>query len=100
MSISPLFGTAYNPSASRRPDTASVPGPVRALFQQLPKTDLHVHLDGSLRPETMIELARAQGRTLPRWDADELGDYVRAYGVAIEERAADQRRQVSSPNKV
>jgi len=27
------------------------------FFKKLPKTDLHVHLDGSLRPETILELA-------------------------------------------
>ncbi len=34
-------------------------------FQQLPKTDLHVHLDGSLRLETILELADQQGVKLP-----------------------------------
>ena len=34
------------------------------VFHQLPKTDLHVHLDGSLRPETIVDLARAQGLNL------------------------------------
>ena len=48
----------------------------RELLQQLPKTDLHVHLDGSLRPETMIELARAYGKTMPKWDAEELRAYM------------------------
>ena len=28
------------------------------LIRRLPKTDLHVHLDGSLRLPTLIELAR------------------------------------------
>jgi adenosine deaminase len=32
----------------------------RALLHALPKTDLHVHLDGSLRPATLLELAREQ----------------------------------------
>jgi adenosine deaminase len=35
------------------------------LIQRLPKTDLHVHLDGSLRLETLIELARERHVTLP-----------------------------------
>jgi adenosine deaminase len=30
----------------------------RELIAALPKSDLHVHLDGSLRLETLIELAR------------------------------------------
>lgn len=31
------------------------------VFEKLPKTDLHVHLDGSLRPATILDLAREQG---------------------------------------
>jgi adenosine deaminase len=36
-----------------------------AVFQKLPKTDLHVHLDGSLRLRTMLELAEQQSVRLP-----------------------------------
>jgi adenosine deaminase len=36
-----------------------------ALIERLPKTDLHVHLDGSMRITTLIELAKAQGVALP-----------------------------------
>ncbi|HEX2678986.1 MAG TPA: adenosine deaminase [Polyangiales bacterium] len=36
-----------------------------SVFQRLPKTDLHVHLDGSLRIETMLELAEQKGVKLP-----------------------------------
>jgi adenosine deaminase len=39
------------------------------VFQALPKTDLHVHLDGSLRPETWLELAREEGMAMPAEDA-------------------------------
>ena len=35
------------------------------LIQRLPKTDLHCHLDGCLRPRTLLELADAQGVRLP-----------------------------------
>ena len=35
------------------------------VFRALPKTDLHVHLDGSLRVETMLELAQLEGIRLP-----------------------------------
>ncbi len=39
---------------------------------QLPKVDLHVHLDGSLRLETLLELAEKQGIELPANDPDAL----------------------------
>src|SRR5690625_1084211 len=39
---------------------------------QLPKVSLHDHLDGGLRPETMIELADRIGHTLPADDAESL----------------------------
>jgi len=35
------------------------------FIKALPKTDLHVHLDGSLRVETLVELARERGVKLP-----------------------------------
>jgi len=35
--------------------------PDAALLRALPKTDLHVHLDGSLRPSTVRELANRDG---------------------------------------
>lgn len=36
-----------------------------ALLTALPKTDLHCHLDGSLRMETFMELGRAAGLDMP-----------------------------------
>ena len=37
----------------------------RELIAKLPKSDLHVHLDGSMRLETLIELATEHGVALP-----------------------------------
>jgi adenosine deaminase len=42
------------------------------LIESLPKTDLHVHLDGSLRLDTVLDLAKEQGVQLPSTDRDEL----------------------------
>ncbi len=40
----------------------------RAFIEAIPKTDLHLHLDGSLRLPTLIELARESGVRLPADD--------------------------------
>jgi adenosine deaminase len=45
-------------------------------IQRLPKTDLHVHLDGSLRLETILDLALEQGVQLPAEDPDALRPFV------------------------
>ncbi|MEO6447315.1 MAG: adenosine deaminase [Gemmatimonadaceae bacterium] len=48
----------------------------RTLLEKLPKAELHCHLDGSLRPSTMLELAREYGVSMPRDDAEALGEYM------------------------
>jgi adenosine deaminase len=66
------------------------------LIQSLPKTDLHCHLDGSLRLDTVIDLARKQGVKLPTFDRGELhgmlaagdqvaslDDYLRAFDITL-----------------
>lgn len=66
----------------------------KELIHKLPKTDLHVHLDGSVRINTILELAKEQGISLPTSDAKELSelivcgehtssleDYLRGFGI-------------------
>ncbi len=43
----------------------------------LPKVSLHDHLDGGLRPATIIELAEKAGHTLPSTDPVALGEWFR-----------------------
>jgi len=40
--------------------------PLRRLVQAMPKAELHLHLDGSLRIETALSLARSRGIDAPR----------------------------------
>jgi adenosine deaminase len=44
-------------------------------LRSLPKVSLHDHLDGGLRPATIIELADAAGIPVPAHDASALGDW-------------------------
>ncbi len=44
----------------------------RELIHKLPKTDLHVHLDGSVRIETIIDLAQKHNIALPETDPAKL----------------------------
>lgn len=66
------------------------------LIQRLPKTDLHVHLDGSLRLRTILELAQQHKIVLPAADEDglraamnlgkncgSLVEYLKAFDVTL-----------------
>ncbi len=46
------------------------------FIRAIPKSDLHVHLDGSLRIETLIELAREQSLKLPSYSVEGLRELI------------------------
>ena len=65
----------------------------REFLEKIPKTDLHLHLDGSLRIPTLIELAKAAKVPLPsdseaglrelvfKEKYQDLPDYLRGFGL-------------------
>lgn len=73
------------------------------LIERLPKTDLHVHLDGSLRLETILDLAREQHVKLPSTDPEKLfsliyagevceslDDYLKAFDITLSVMQTEQ----------
>jgi adenosine deaminase len=46
-----------------------------AALEALPKVELHCHVEGAMRPRTVVELARANGVPLPTTDPTELYRY-------------------------
>ncbi|MFY2556720.1 adenosine deaminase [Corallococcus terminator] len=66
------------PSGARRTDF--VPPPTLAVTEELlhalPKTDLHCHLDGSMRVKTILELAEQQKVKLPSDTVDGLAKAI------------------------
>jgi adenosine deaminase len=57
--------------------TAPSPGLGPDLIRAVPKVLLHDHLDGGLRPATIVDLAAEAGHTLPADDAESLGRWFR-----------------------
>jgi len=47
----------------------------REFCQQMPKVELHVHLEGSIRPETVLKLAQRHGVELPANTLEGLRDW-------------------------
>ncbi|MEP6469642.1 MAG: adenosine deaminase, partial [Chloroflexota bacterium] len=47
----------------------------RDAYDALPKVELHCHVEGSIRPATVVELARKNGVSLPTDEPTELYRY-------------------------
>jgi adenosine deaminase len=48
------------------------------MFENLPKIELHCHLDGSVRPETIIDIAKEEEISIPYYDTENIRKEVTA----------------------
>lgn len=76
-------------------EVVAAPSITPEFLRQLPKTDLHCHLDGSLRVETVLDMAGERKVRLPAEDPDRLRkfliqdnaaslvDYLKAFDVTL-----------------
>lgn len=46
------------------------------IIKELPKTDIHCHIDGSIRPATILELLQRDGKNVPTKNLKEFEHYV------------------------
>ena len=48
-----------------------------ALYNDLPKTEIHCHLEGSIRTQTIVDIARQYNLKLPSYEVSELDRHVK-----------------------
>ena len=50
---------------------------IKDFIRQMPKVELHVHLEGSIEPQTLLKLAERHNVTLPAHNLDELHEWYK-----------------------
>lgn len=48
-------------------------------YNDIPKTEIHCHLEGAIRTQTIIDIAREYDLKLPAYEAGALEKYVKVY---------------------
>jgi len=48
-------------------------------YNDIPKTEIHIHLEGAIRTQTIIDVAKEHNLKLPSYQASELDEHVKIY---------------------
>jgi adenosine deaminase len=74
-------------------------------YNDIPKAEIHIHLEGATRTQTIIDVAKEYNLTLPAYEVDELDKYVKVYDQmrdlhAVLEAFDIFQRSIASPEVV
>jgi adenosine deaminase len=74
-------------------------------YNALPKTEIHIHLEGAIRTQTIIDIAREYNLKLPSYEVAELDGHVKVYDQmrdleAVLEAFAIFQNSIASPKVV
>jgi adenosine deaminase len=74
-------------------------------YNDIPKTEIHCHLEGAIRTQTIIDIARQYHLQLPSYEANELDRHVKVYDQlrnleAVLEAFAIFQNSITSPEVV
>jgi len=74
-------------------------------YNDLPKTEIHIHLEGSIRTQTIIDVAKEYNLKLPSYKVSELDKHVKVYDQmrnleAVLEAFAIFQNSITSPKVV
>ena len=72
-------------------------------YNKIPKTEIHCHLEGAIRTQTIIDIAKEYNLKLPSYEASKLDKYVKVYDQlrdleAVLAAFAIFQNSITSPN--
>lgn len=76
-----------------------------ALYNEIPKAEIHIHLEGAIRTGTILDIARQHDLSLPAWNVEELDRHVKVREQmrdlhAVLEAFAIFQNSITSPQAV